>query len=134
MDSILNTIKHTLDIEDDYTGFDIDIILGINTALSTLTQLGVGPVGGFSIEDSSQNWVDFLGDSKNLEAVKSYIGLKVRLMFDPPTSSFVVDAISRQITELEWRLQVQVDPPSMKKQYVTRGSIFDWLTDLDSIT
>jgi hypothetical protein len=110
MDSILGTIKKSLGIEDAFDGFDNDIILGINTALMSLNQIGIGPTEGYSITDSTQTWTDFLGDSTNVEAVKSHIGLKVRLLFDPPTNSFLIEAIKNQITEIEWRLAVQTSP------------------------
>ena len=77
----------------------------------SLNQMGVGPESGFSISDKTKTWVDYLGANANLEAVKSYIYLKVRLIFDPPTSSSLIEAINRQIAELEWRLLIQVDPP-----------------------
>ena len=104
VDSILTTIKKMLGIESNYTAFDSEIVAYINSALMSLTQLGVGPETGFSIEGSAEVWTDFLGDSKTMEAVKTYIHQKVKLIFDPPTSSFVVDAINRNLLELEWRL------------------------------
>lgn len=105
--SILNSTKKTLGIADDYTAFDLDIITHINTALSTLTQLGVGPVGGFMIEDDSAVWEDFLGESDfQLNSVKSYVFLRVRQLFDPPTTSYLIESFDRQIRELEWRLNV----------------------------
>lgn len=111
MDSILNTIKIALGVEADYNGFDTNILLDINSALSNLNQLGVGPVEGFVIKGENETWEQFLEDSIQLESVKSYILHKVRLSFDPPSNSFLVDAIQKQIQELEWRLMVQVDPP-----------------------
>jgi hypothetical protein len=111
MDSILNTIKLALGVEADYNGFDTNILLDINSALSNLNQLGVGPKEGFIIKGESETWFDFLGDSIQLESVKSYILHKVRLSFDPPSNSFLIDAIQKQIQELEWRLMVQVDSP-----------------------
>lgn len=110
MESILTSVKKMLGIEESYTHFDDVLILHINSVLSILTQLGVGPSRGFSIEDKHDDWFDFLqGDQTKTEMVKSYVGLKVRLMFDPPQSSFVVDSINRQISELEWRINSQVD-------------------------
>lgn len=110
MTSILDTTKKILGIESSYTGFDTDVILGINTALSTLKQLGIGPEEGFSVSDKNDTWEDFIEDATNLESIKSYVGLKTRLLFDPPSSSFVLDAFDRQLKELEWRLMVEVDP------------------------
>jgi hypothetical protein len=109
MDSILTSIKKLLGIEEKYTQFDQDIIIHINSALMALNQLGIGPTAGFTITDDTAIWSDVLGESINLEAIKSYIYMKVRLIFDPPTSSFVLDAIDNQIKELEWRLIVQVE-------------------------
>lgn len=110
MDSILTSVKKMLGIVEEYEHFDADLIMHINSVLSILTQLGVGPVEGFSIKDKTATWSDFLSDSKNLESVKSYIYLKVRLIFDPPLTSSVTEAINRMIGELEWRLSVTADP------------------------
>ena len=109
MDSILTSIKKLLGIEESYTHFDPDIIMGINTALSILTQIGVGPVTGFSISDKTAKWSDFIPDISRLELVKSYIHMKVRLVFDPPSSSALIDVINQQIKELEWRINILVD-------------------------
>lgn len=108
MDSILISIKKLLNIAEDYEYFDPDIIMHINSALLVLTQLGVGPSNGFTISDKFAIWDDFIGDA-NLEMVKSYIYLKVKLLFDPPTSSAAMDAANRMISEFEWRLNVAVD-------------------------
>lgn len=109
MDSILTSIKKLLGIEEEYTQFDSDIIMHINTVFLNLTQLGVGPAEGFLIEDDSATWDDFIGDSNRLQAVKTYVYLKVKLLFDPPLSSSVTESINRIISELEWRLNVAVD-------------------------
>lgn len=109
MESILTSIKKLLGITEDYEQFDTDIIIHINSAFSVLTQLGVGPEAGFYIEDSNGVWTDFVNDSR-LEMIKTYVYLKVKLVFDPPASSAVIDAINRQISELEWRINVAVDP------------------------
>ena len=108
MDSILVSIKKLLGIVEEDEYFDPDIIMCINSAFSALTQLGVGPQEGFSIQDKSTVWSDFI-DEPRLENVKVYVFLKVRQTFDPPTSSAVLDAISRQISELEWRINATVD-------------------------
>lgn len=110
-DSILNTIKKMLGLESDYDAFDTEITVHINSVLMTLTQLGVGPVDGYIITDATSLWTDFLTDISKLAAVKTYMYLKVKLVFDPPTSSFVQDALTRQATEWEWRLATKVDPP-----------------------
>ena len=109
MDSILTSIKKLLGIEEEYTQFDSDIIMHINTVFLNLTQLGVGPAEGFLIEDDSATWDDFIGDSNQLQAVKTYVYLKVKLLFDPPLSTSVTESINRIISELEWRLNVAVD-------------------------
>ena len=109
MISILNTIKKLLGPTEVYDNFDTDIIVHINSAFSSLTQLGVGPQDGFFIKDETDLWTDFIQDDKRLEFVKTYIYLKVKLVFDPPLSSSVLDAMNRQINELEWRLNVAVD-------------------------
>ena len=106
MDSILTSIKKLLGITEEYEHFDQDIIIHINTALMILTQLGVGPSEGFFIKDKYALWSDFIPDVKTLEAVKSYIYLKVRMLFDPPTSSSLMNAMEQNMKEIEWRLNV----------------------------
>lgn len=108
MDSILTSIKKLLGIEEEYEHFDADIIMHINSAFMILTQLGVGPSEGFSIQDAETVWTDFIPES-NLEAVKTYTHLKVRLFFDPPTNSAVISSMERVINELEWRLRAAAD-------------------------
>ncbi|WIC89905.1 hypothetical protein SEA_HYDRUS_14 [Gordonia phage Hydrus] len=105
-ESILNSTKKMLGIDADYDAFDMDVILHINGALSTLNQLGLGPEEGFMIEDETAEWGDLLEDDMRLNSVKSLIYLKVRLVFDPPSTSFVLSAMQEQIKELEWRLNV----------------------------
>lgn len=102
--SILTSVKKVLGLEEDYTAFDPDIIMHINTVFSTLNQLGIGPELGFFIEDKAANWEDFLGEDVNLNAVKTYVVLRVRYLFDPPGTSFLLNAMKEQIQELEWRL------------------------------
>jgi hypothetical protein len=104
--SILISTKKVLGIAEDYTAFDLDIITHINTAFSTLTQLGVGPATGFMIEDAEPVWADFYADDLQYNAVKSYVFLRVRYLFDPPQTSYLIAATERQIQELEWRLNV----------------------------
>ena len=110
MDSILGSIKKLLGITEEYDVFDKDLIMHINSVFFVLTQLGVGPAEGFFIQDETAVWDDFIPCGANLEAVKSYVYLKVRLLFDPPQSSALTEAINRQISEFEWRLNVAVDP------------------------
>lgn len=110
MDSILTSIKKLLGVTEEYKHFDVDIIIAINTVFSTLNQLGVGPIGGFSIQDELANWSDYIPDNEaRLELVKTYMHLRVRLIFDPPTSSSVMESYNRIISELEWRITVMVD-------------------------
>lgn len=109
MESILTSIKKLLGIAEDYTQFDPDIIIHINTALMNLNQIGVGPVEGFSIEDATSIWTDFVSDMNQIEGVKTYVYLKVKLVFDPPLSSAVIESYNRTIEQLEWRLNVAVD-------------------------
>lgn len=117
MDSILLTIEQMLglmveaklpDVRD--TSFDVDIITGINSAFMSLNQLGVGPSECYSIKDETDEWADFLGTATNLEAVKSYIHLKVKILFDPPSNQYVFEAMERQSRELEARLALQCEP------------------------
>ena len=107
--SILTSIKKMLGIAEDYTEFDEDIITHINSVFLNLTQLGVGPEEGLMIEDDTAVWEDFINDSIQLQAVKTYVYLKVKLLFDPPLSSSVTESINRMIAELEWRLNAAVD-------------------------
>lgn len=109
-ESILTSIKKLLGITEDYTQFDQDIIMHINSVFNILTQIGVGPSTGFSISDKETTWTDYISDLSLIEMVKSYIYLKVRILFDPPTTGILMDAMQKQILELEWRLSVQVDP------------------------
>lgn len=109
MDSILISIKKLLGIEENYTHFDTDIIMHINSVLSILTQLGVGPSSGYSIKDANAVWDDFISDSKKLELVKTYVYLKVRLMFDPPSSSSAIDSMKQLISELEFRITIAAE-------------------------
>lgn len=111
MNSILNSIKKMLGIHEDDTNFDQDIIININSVLMFINQLGIGPETGFTISDHSTIWSDLIGDRNDIEAVKTYVYLKVRLLFDPPQSSFVLDSIERQIAQIEWRLNIQVETP-----------------------
>ena len=110
MDSILTSVKKMCGITEEYEVFDMDIITHINSVFMILTQLGVGPAEGFSIEDKYSLWVEFIPESAKLQAVKSYMYFKVRLMFDPPQSSSDIARIEKMITELEWRLNIAVGP------------------------
>lgn len=109
MESILTSIKKLLGISENYTQFDSDLIMHINTVFLNLTQLGVGPEEGFSIQNENDAWSDFIDNNAQLQAVKSYMYLKVKLLFDPPLSSSVIESMNRMIAELEFRLNVAVD-------------------------
>lgn len=110
MESILISIKKLLGITEEDTDFDIDIIIHINSVFMILHQLGVGPKNGFSITGPDETWDAYITAPENLAAVKSYVYLKVRIIFDPPQTSATIQAINDTIKELEWRLNVQVDP------------------------
>lgn len=110
MDSILTSIKKLLGIAEEYEHFDQDLIIHINSVLGILTQLGVGPVEGFHIKCKETTWADFVSENSKLETIKSYIYLKVKLLFDPPISSAVMESTNRLISELEWRINITVDP------------------------
>ena len=109
IESILTSIKKLLGITEEYTHFDPDLIMHINTVFMTLNQLGVGPSNGYRIEDKNNTWDEFLEDSTNFDGVKSYMHLKVKLLFDPPLNSAVMEAIKQQISELEWRLNANTN-------------------------
>lgn len=104
--SILNTIKEMIGIEIEETAFDNDIIVHINTVFFILNQLGVGPSEPFIIQDEYATWDSFISDSTNLESIKTYMYLKVKLLFDPPLNSSVIESMKKTIDELEWRLNV----------------------------
>lgn len=108
-ESILITIKKMLGLTADYTPYDMDIVVFINSALMTLQQLGVGPTEGFSITGGEENWYDFIPYDTSIEGVKTYIYLCVKMLFDPPANSFVMDAMKHQKEELEWRLREQAE-------------------------
>lgn len=107
--SILNSTKKILGVDENYTVFDLDIMTHINSVFMKLNQLGVGPVNGYMIEDANATWLDYLGTDRNLNAVKTFIYLNVRMLFDPPTTSYHITAMENQIAEYTWRLNVAVD-------------------------
>ena len=107
MSSILTDTKKVLGISDEYTAFDQDIILHINSIFTVLNQIGLGPDEGFMITDKTAQWEDFLGVDIRLNSVKTYMYLRVRMLFDPPQTSYLLDAIEKQYKEIEWRLNVQ---------------------------
>jgi len=109
MKSILTSIKKMLGIAEEYEHFDADLIMHINSVFSILTQLGVGPLEGFVIIDKNSVWDDFISNETTLQIVKSYMYLKVKLLFDPPLGSAVIECMNRQIGEFEWRLNAAAD-------------------------
>ena len=106
--SILDSIKKNLGIVPEYTAFDDQIILDINAAFSTLHQLGFGPDEGFEITGIDEFWSDIIEEPR-FNFVKSYVCMKVRVMFDPPTSSYALDALNKQIAEYEWRIKSEIE-------------------------
>ena len=112
--SILDSTKKILGIAPEYKAFDHDIITHINTAFSTLQQLGVGPAEGFMIEDDTVEWDTFLAGTIPLNQVKTYIFMRTKLLFDPPPNSFGISAMVDQVKEMEWRMMVLVDPPVLE--------------------
>jgi hypothetical protein len=109
LESILTSVKKMLGIDEEYEHFDPDLIMHINSVFMILNQLGVGPSEGFCIEDAEATWGEFIGVGSGLEAVKSYMYLKVQLMFDPPDRSAILEAKNRMISELEFRLNVAAE-------------------------
>jgi hypothetical protein len=103
-DSILNSTKKVLGLAPDYTVFDQDVIMHLNSTFSILDQLGVGPTGGYSIEDDEPTWDAYSAPPNQLQMVRTYVFLKVRMLFDPPTTSYMITAMEQQIKEHEWRL------------------------------
>lgn len=107
--SILNSTKKMLGLDANYTAFDQDIIMHINSVFATLHQLGVGPDQSFAITDSTATWEQFIGSEQNINSVKSYMYIKVRLLFDPPATSFAIDSLQKQANEYEWRLNTHME-------------------------
>lgn len=106
-DSILQSTKKALNLSAEYEVFDQEVIMHINSVFSTLHQLGVGPAEGFMIQDNGETWSAFLAGDLRLNHVKTYVFLRVRLLFDPPTTGYLVEALQTQVRELEWRINVQ---------------------------
>lgn len=124
MDSILMSVKKMLGVDPKYEYFDDDLIMHINSVFMILTQLGVGPKEGFVITDVNDTWTNFLGDDKTrLTAVKSYMHAKVKLLFDPPSSSAQLDSLNRVASEFEWRLNVAVDPPQSESEVKIQNGV-----------
>lgn len=111
-DSILDSTKKILGFVADNTAFDADVIMHINTVFSDLEQLGIGPAEGFAIEDATPTWEDYLGTDLRLNNIKSYTYLRVRMLVDPPATSYLLNAMKDQIRELEWRINVRREDTS----------------------
>lgn len=106
-DSILDSVKKVCSLAPSYTAFDDVILLHINSVFATLNQLGIGPDAGFMIEDNSTTWDAFVGTDQNQNNIKTYMGLRVRMLFDPPANPAVIEAQSKQIQEFEWRISTK---------------------------
>lgn len=115
--SIVASIKKMLGLNDDYTPFDTDVLIHINSSFLKLHQLGVGPKDGFTVSDYNQTWSDFEITPVMLGAVKTFVYLQVKMMFDPPANSYVMDAMKQQVEEIGWRLNVQAESTET----------FDWM-------
>lgn len=107
MASILDDTKKILGLPVNDESYDVDVLMHINSALSTLNQLGIGPDEGFLVEDASSTWDEFFGTDNRLNSVKTYVFLYVRKIFDPPATSFHLASMNEQIQELQWRLNTQ---------------------------
>lgn len=108
-DSILNSVKLSLGIPEEHKEFDTDLLMHINSVFSVLHQVGASPPEGFSILDESAVWSDFIQDVANVNMVKTYVALKVKLIFDPPNTSYALASMEKVVSELEWRLNMLED-------------------------
>ena len=108
-ENILNSIKKILGIPEDYTAFDQDIMIHINSVFMILSELGVGPSNGYSLKDGTEKWGDFISDDENLEGIKTYVYMKVKTIFDPPLNSAVLASMKELISEFEWRINNEAE-------------------------
>lgn len=108
-ENVLNSIKKLLGIPEDYTTFDQDIMIHINSVFMILSEMGVGPSNGYSLKDGTEKWGDFISDDKNLEGIKTYIYMKVKTIFDPPLNSAVLASMKELISEFEWRINNEAE-------------------------
>lgn len=115
-DSILKNIKQMLGLEADYNVFDTDIIIHINSALMILQQNSIGPTDGFRIKGSTETWTEFLGDTEKIESAKEFVYIRVKLLFDPPNATAVLEAHKAIADELLWRLREQNDLPTTNNE------------------
>lgn len=120
MDSVLLSVKKMIGLTSDYTAFDTDIIIHINTVFEELNQMGVGPEEGFSISDSSTEWSEYFTYGKTSEMVKSYMYLKVRMLFDPPSSGTLAQAYNANLDEYRWRLLIFADELRLEREKASK--------------
>jgi hypothetical protein len=121
--SILKTVKKLVHIPPENDEYDEDIILHINSAFSDLHQLGLGPDDDFIIENDTATWDEYIGSTKYIQSVKTWVVLKVRLVFDPPATSFTIDAYQKQLDELTWRLNVQREEEKWQDPTLSQPSL-----------
>ena len=115
MDSIVNNVKKLLGIDSEDDSFDVDVITMINSTIPTLAQMGIGPPNGFIVTSIENKWTDWITTPTiNLEGVKTYLYLKIKLMFDPPTNSTVIDAFNKSLSELEWRMMLAIETNNLE--------------------
>jgi len=114
MDSILDTIKKMLGIDKEDVSFDTDIMVILNSSILSLSQIGVGPANGFVITSAADNWTDYITGTINLEGAKTYLYLKSKLIFDPPTNSNIIEAIDNTMSELEWRMMLAIETNNLE--------------------
>lgn len=129
-ESILNHVKDAAGVNTDDSAFDGELVMHINSVFMILRQIGIGPETPFFIEDDSATWDEFTEDDKILPMIRSYVTLKVRTLFDPPTSSALMEAINSTIAEYEWRLQIEADEYKVEEdekyaKYVKRNERSD---------
>ena len=108
-ESILDSIKLILGVDTEYDAFDSEILMAINSSFMSLTQLGLGPAEGFKVPNKATTWADILGTRQDLESVRSYIGIKSRILFDPPANSYILQALQDSATEFQWRIRAQLE-------------------------
>ncbi len=115
MDSILNNVKKLLGIDSEDDSFDIDVMTMINSTIPSLAQMGIGPSNGYIVTSADDKWTDWITTNDiNLQGVKTYLYLKIKLIFDPPTNSTVVEAFNKNLNELEWRMMLAVETNNLE--------------------
>lgn len=112
-ESILTSIKLMLGMTADYTPYDQQVLMCINTAMNALTQVGIGPVEGFTIRDASTTWEEWIGTDPRMEAAKSALFIRTKMLFDPPANGVMDEAYKEQLAEIEWRLKSTIDHPEV---------------------